>query len=90
MGIWEFRSKSKQDLHSLEGGCRGYMFSLEVTEELEIWPEQENRYRKWVSFINCLETMQKIDVHTVFLFQIIASENLTIFHQVSGSSYFIL
>ncbi|KAH9791537.1 hypothetical protein WN944_010177 [Citrus x changshan-huyou] len=49
LGIWEFRSKSKQDLHSLEGGCRGYMFSLEVTEELEIWPEQENRYRKWLN-----------------------------------------
>lgn len=49
LGIWEFRSKSRQDLHSLEGGCRGYMFSLEVTEELEIWPEQENRYRKWLN-----------------------------------------
>lgn len=49
LGVWEFRSKSKQDLCSLEGGCRGYMFAMEVTEELEIWPEQGNRYRKWLN-----------------------------------------
>lgn len=30
------------------GGCKGYMFALEVTEELEDWPERENRQRKWV------------------------------------------
>ncbi|KAJ4729583.1 Nudix hydrolase [Melia azedarach] len=49
LGVWEFWSKSRPDLHSLEGGCRGYMFALKVTEELEIWPEQENRYRKWLN-----------------------------------------
>ncbi|KAK4788323.1 hypothetical protein SAY86_019642 [Trapa natans] len=49
LGVWEFRSKSRQDICSLEGGCRGYMFSLEVTEELEDWPEQENRCRRWVN-----------------------------------------
>jgi diphosphoinositol-polyphosphate diphosphatase len=32
----------------MEGGCRGYMFALEVTEELEAWPEQKNRARQWV------------------------------------------
>ncbi|GAV89249.1 hypothetical protein CFOL_v3_32667, partial [Cephalotus follicularis] len=48
LGVWEFRSKSKQDLCTLEGGCRGHMFALEVTEELDTWPEQENRSRKWV------------------------------------------
>ncbi|XP_062151742.1 nudix hydrolase 13, mitochondrial-like isoform X2 [Alnus glutinosa] len=48
LGIWEFRSKSKQDICSLKGGCKGYMFALEVTEELETWPEQNNRYRKWL------------------------------------------
>lgn len=31
------------------GGCKGYMFALEVTEELEDWPERENRQRKWVN-----------------------------------------
>lgn len=33
----------------MEGACRGYMFALEVTEELEFWPEQGNRRRRWVS-----------------------------------------
>ncbi|KAK7290351.1 hypothetical protein RIF29_04700 [Crotalaria pallida] len=47
LGIWEFRSKSGQDLSSLEGGCRGYMFALQVTKELEDWPEQNNRDRRW-------------------------------------------
>ncbi|KAJ7976320.1 Nudix hydrolase [Quillaja saponaria] len=49
LGRWDFRSKSSQDVCSLQGGCRGYMFALEVTEELEIWPEQGNRNRKWLN-----------------------------------------
>ncbi|GMH23865.1 hypothetical protein Nepgr_025708 [Nepenthes gracilis] len=49
LGVWEFRSKSSQKNCSLEGGCRGYMFALEVTEELDAWPEQENHDRKWLS-----------------------------------------
>ncbi|GLU18695.1 hypothetical protein SLE2022_349800 [Rubroshorea leprosula] len=49
LGVWEFRSKSREDLCSLEGGCRGYMFALEVTEELDTWPEQENHERKWLN-----------------------------------------
>lgn len=49
LGIWEFRSKSSQDLCTMEGGCRGYMFALEVTEELETWPEQKNRARQWLN-----------------------------------------
>nr|DAD39353.1 TPA_asm: hypothetical protein HUJ06_013676 [Nelumbo nucifera] len=32
---WEFRSKSRQDICFLEGGCRGYMFASKVFEELE-------------------------------------------------------
>ncbi|XP_076925827.1 nudix hydrolase 13, mitochondrial-like [Bidens hawaiensis] len=48
LGVWEFRSKSKQEACSEEGGCKGYMFVLEVTEELEAWPEQNNRNRKWM------------------------------------------
>ncbi|XP_054803398.1 nudix hydrolase 12, mitochondrial-like isoform X2 [Prosopis cineraria] len=47
LGVWEFRSKSSQELCKLEGGCRGYMFALEVTEELETWPEQKKRDRQW-------------------------------------------
>ncbi|XP_071734920.1 nudix hydrolase 13, mitochondrial-like [Rutidosis leptorrhynchoides] len=49
LGVWEFRSKTKQEACINEGGCKGYMFALEVTEELESWPEQNNRSRKWVS-----------------------------------------
>lgn len=48
LGVWEFRSKSRQDVCSLEGGCKGYMFAMEVTEELETWPERENHDRRWL------------------------------------------
>lgn len=57
LGVWEFRSKSRQEACSEEGGCKGYMFALEVTEELQAWPEQGNRSRKWVvieeAFVLC-------------------------------------
>ncbi|XP_050235231.1 nudix hydrolase 13, mitochondrial [Mercurialis annua] len=49
LGVWHFRSKSKENLCSLEGGCKGFMFALEVTEELETWPERENRDRIWLN-----------------------------------------
>lgn len=49
LGVWEFRSKSRQNSCSLEGGCRGYMFALEVTEELGSWAEKTSYNRKWVS-----------------------------------------
>ncbi|CAE6068116.1 unnamed protein product [Arabidopsis arenosa] len=57
LGVWEFRSKSS----SLEadcclgGGCKGYMFALEVKEELAIWPEQDNRERRWLNVKEALE-----------------------------------
>ncbi|XP_010249333.1 PREDICTED: nudix hydrolase 12, mitochondrial-like isoform X2 [Nelumbo nucifera] len=49
LGVWEFRSKSRQDSCCLAGGCRGYMFALKITEELESWPEQAYRDRKWLT-----------------------------------------
>ncbi|KAG6788038.1 hypothetical protein POTOM_004091 [Populus tomentosa] len=49
LGVWEFRSKSSQNSCSLAGGCRGYMFALQVTEELDLWPGQASYNRKWVS-----------------------------------------
>ncbi|XP_057950259.1 nudix hydrolase 13, mitochondrial-like isoform X2 [Malania oleifera] len=49
LGVWEFRSKSRQNSSSLEGGCRGYMFALEVDEELDSWPEQAIHGRIWLS-----------------------------------------
>lgn len=55
LGVWEFRSKSRQENCCLEGGCRGYMFALKVTEELETWPEKENHDRKWLSINEAFE-----------------------------------
>lgn len=49
LGDWEFRSKSSQNSCSTRGGCRGYMFALEVTEELDSWPEQDIYERKWLT-----------------------------------------
>ncbi|KAJ6799950.1 nudix hydrolase 13, mitochondrial-like [Iris pallida] len=46
LGTWEFRSKSKQKCQ--EGACRGYMFTLEVTEQLDLYPEQSTHHRRWV------------------------------------------
>ncbi|CAL9120505.1 unnamed protein product [Musa acuminata var. zebrina] len=48
LGVWEFRSKSSQNSCTMEGTCKGYMFALEVTEELDCYPEKDNRDRKWV------------------------------------------
>nr|XP_017244422.1 PREDICTED: nudix hydrolase 13, mitochondrial isoform X3 [Daucus carota subsp. sativus] len=48
LGDWTFRSKSRQESGCLEGGCKVCMFALEVTEELDAWPEQENHDRKWL------------------------------------------
>ncbi|CAA7039213.1 unnamed protein product [Microthlaspi erraticum] len=55
LGVWEFRSKSSCEEDDCFGGCKGYMFSLEVTEELEDWPERENRQRKWLNVKEALE-----------------------------------
>lgn len=49
LGDWEFRSKSSQNSCSVGGGCRGFMFALEVTEELDSWPEQDIYDRKWLT-----------------------------------------
>ncbi|XP_057997730.1 nudix hydrolase 13, mitochondrial-like [Hevea brasiliensis] len=49
LGVWEFRSKSSQNSCSSVGGCKGYMFALEVTEELDHWPGQVNYNRKWLT-----------------------------------------
>ncbi|XP_021623457.1 nudix hydrolase 13, mitochondrial isoform X2 [Manihot esculenta] len=48
LGVWEFRSKRSQNSCSLVGGCKGYMFALEVTEELDKWPGQATYIRKWL------------------------------------------
>ncbi|XP_023645666.1 nudix hydrolase 12, mitochondrial isoform X2 [Capsella rubella] len=55
LGVWEFRSKSSTVEDECLGCCKGYMFALEVTEELEDWPERENRDRKWLNVKEALE-----------------------------------
>ena len=52
LGLWVFRSKSSQSEQSSDsprGACKGHVFALEVTEELEQWPEQDTHARRWVS-----------------------------------------
>nr|CAB3449895.1 unnamed protein product [Digitaria exilis] len=49
LGHWVFKSKSSQNSTSPRGACKGYIFAMEVTEELESWPEQETHSRRWVS-----------------------------------------
>lgn len=46
-----FRSKSSpvSSDDSPRGACKGYIFALEVAEELEQWPEQDTHGRQWVS-----------------------------------------
>ncbi|CAO2828659.1 unnamed protein product [Amaranthus hypochondriacus] len=55
LGVWEFRSKSRQAISTLEGGCRGYMYALRVTEELDTWPEQPTHDRKWLNIREAFE-----------------------------------
>ncbi|GAB2278331.1 hypothetical protein Dimus_013015 [Dionaea muscipula] len=55
LGVWEFKSKSKQSISSVEGGCRGHMFALKVIEELEAWPEKEIHERKWLNIEEALK-----------------------------------
>nr|ABR18248.1 unknown [Picea sitchensis] len=49
LGCWDFRSKRYQDDSNLEGFHRAHMFALLVTEQLDSWPEQNERQRKWVT-----------------------------------------
>ncbi|XP_062105289.1 nudix hydrolase 13, mitochondrial-like [Humulus lupulus] len=55
LGEWEFRSKSRENNCSMEGGCKGYMFAMEVTEILEAWPERQNRDRRWLKINEAFE-----------------------------------
>ncbi|EYU21840.1 hypothetical protein ABFS83_09G071100 [Erythranthe nasuta] len=43
LGEWVFKSKSQEKYHE------GSMFSLLVTEELDVWPEKDVRQRVWMS-----------------------------------------
>lgn len=55
LGSWEFRSKSHRDECSPEGLCKADMFAMHVTEQLNSWPEQDARERKWLAISTALE-----------------------------------
>ncbi|KAI4375427.1 hypothetical protein MLD38_013293 [Melastoma candidum] len=57
IGTWEFRSKSssQEGCGSPVGGCKGHMFTLEVTEELDAWAEQDHRDRRWLTVKEAFE-----------------------------------
>ncbi|KAE8663920.1 hypothetical protein F3Y22_tig00112863pilonHSYRG00012 [Hibiscus syriacus] len=49
---WEsgkLEARAGKNCCNMEGVCRGYMFALEVTEELDSWAEQTSYERKWIS-----------------------------------------
>lgn len=48
LGEWVFRSKSSEMNCSPTGACKGQVFALEVTEELDSWAEQSSHTRRWV------------------------------------------
>ncbi|KAL0354995.1 UNVERIFIED_CONTAM: Nudix hydrolase 17, mitochondrial [Sesamum radiatum] len=43
LGEWIFKSKSQEKFHE------AFMFSLFVTEELDVWPEKDLRQRVWMT-----------------------------------------
>jgi hypothetical protein len=67
LGEWIFKSKSKQNSCGLKGACMGFIFALQVTEQLEIWPEHVPHDRRWVSvsFFNCNCHLRRLDFTSV-------------------------
>lgn len=49
LGTWDFKSKGERNECNPEGLCRAEMFALCVTEQLDSWPEQNERQRQWLS-----------------------------------------
>ncbi|CAA2991326.1 nudix hydrolase 16, mitochondrial [Olea europaea subsp. europaea] len=49
LGYYQFKSKTHQDECSPEGLCKAAVFAMLVEEELESWPEQNTRSRKWLT-----------------------------------------
>ncbi|XP_020239644.1 nudix hydrolase 18, mitochondrial [Cajanus cajan] len=52
LGKWSFKSKTHDTFYE------GYMFPLLVEEQLELWPEQNLRQRKWMSVSEAREVCQ--------------------------------
>ncbi|XAR72200.1 NAD(+) diphosphatase [Bertholletia excelsa] len=52
LGKWNFKSKSRGIYHE------GRMFSLLVTEQLDLWPEKNFRQRVWMNVAEAREVCQ--------------------------------
>lgn len=77
LGEWIFRSKSRQNSCSNEGACKGYMFAMEVNEELDCWPEQSSHMRKWVSVRDAYSLCRYPWMHEALAaFEKLLSENM--------------
>ncbi|XP_077218369.1 nudix hydrolase homolog 16 isoform X2 [Tasmannia lanceolata] len=55
LGDYNFKSKTHQDEFSPDGSCRAAMFALLVKEQLQSWPEQSTRQRRWVTIPEAVE-----------------------------------
>lgn len=55
LGVWEFQSKSRENSCSAARGCRGHLYAMKVTQELDSWPEQAIYVRKWLTVDEAFE-----------------------------------
>ncbi|KAI3717135.1 hypothetical protein L1987_68524 [Smallanthus sonchifolius] len=53
LGKWHFKSKGNKKSYE------GYMFPLQVEEQLDVWPEKNIRQRVWVSVPKAKEVCQQ-------------------------------
>ncbi|XP_071725377.1 nudix hydrolase 4-like [Rutidosis leptorrhynchoides] len=53
LGKWRYKSKSRPVVHE------GYMFSLLVNKQFDLWPEKNNRNRKWASVSEAREVCKQ-------------------------------
>ncbi|KAF5733642.1 nudix hydrolase 16 mitochondrial-like [Tripterygium wilfordii] len=56
LGQYHFKSKTHQDEFCPEGCCKAAMFALFVKEELDSWPEQSIRTRRWLNIPEAVES----------------------------------
>ena len=54
LGTFAFRSgkAERQNACAMKGRCVAYMFAMRVSEELDVWPEVQQRHRVWVGLKN--------------------------------------
>ncbi|KAK9123256.1 hypothetical protein Sjap_012858 [Stephania japonica] len=55
LGYYHFKSKTHQDEFCPESRCKAAMFALHVKEELNSWPEQSTRQRRWLTITEAAE-----------------------------------